>query len=88
MSATRNDVQAQVELLAIRAAELADRVSAGQLGFIDAVDMAYDAAVFAGLVETIGDYAIQKVLAAAFGRVGTEGGGGGVVLKESRKAAS
>jgi hypothetical protein len=56
----------QIELFAIRASELADRVAAGQISFIDAVDMAYSAAVWSGLADSIGDDAIQKVLQAAF----------------------
>jgi hypothetical protein len=62
----------QLSLFAIRASELADRVHAGQLSFIDAVDMAYSAAQWSGLTESVGDDAVQKILAAAFS--GTEGG--------------
>ena len=61
----------QLELLAIRSAELADRVTAGQIGFIDAVDAAYSAAQWAGLTEAVGDDAIQKILAAVFAQIGT-----------------
>jgi hypothetical protein len=60
----------QLALLAIRADELAERVCSGQIGFIDAVDMAYSAAQWAGLPESVGDDAIQKILAAAFGNIG------------------
>lgn len=56
----------QLELLAIRSSELADRVIAGQLEFLDAVDMAYSAVAWSGLVESVGDNAVQKVIAAAF----------------------
>jgi hypothetical protein len=71
--------QRQLEILAIRSGELADRVAAGQLGFIDAVDIAYSAAVWADLPRAIeraglidkssictGDDIVQSVLAAAF----------------------
>ena len=69
--------QRQLELLAIRACELADQVAAGSLAFLDGVDLAYSAAVWAdlpraieraGLVEgiTTGDDVVQSVLAAAF----------------------
>jgi hypothetical protein len=34
-------VTRQLEILALRSLELADRVAAGELGFIDAVDLAY-----------------------------------------------
>jgi hypothetical protein len=49
-----------------RCGTLADRVRAKKLAFIDAVDMAYSAADFAGLIEAHGDDQIQAVLAAAF----------------------
>ena len=38
-----------------------------QLGFIDAIDMAYTAADFAGLVDRYGDDTVQMILADAFG---------------------
>jgi hypothetical protein len=60
----------QLELLALRAFALADRVAANELAFQDAVDCAYDAAVSAGLPETVGDDVVQAVLAAAFACVG------------------
>jgi hypothetical protein len=56
----------QLKVLALRCLELADRVIAGQLLFIDAVDIAYTAAEWAGLTESVGDDVVQKVLAAAF----------------------
>lgn len=67
----------QLEVLALRSIELADRVAAGQLRFLDAVDLAYEAAIWAGLPEAIdksglitgiltGDDIIQATLAAAF----------------------
>lgn len=70
-------VRTQLEMLARRAGELADRVAAGDLAFIDAVDMAYSAAVWAGLPEAIdkaelvtnnitGEDVVQATLAAAF----------------------
>jgi hypothetical protein len=45
---------------------LADRVRQKQLAFIEAVDMAYSAADFAGLIESYGDDKIQAVLVTAF----------------------
>ena len=70
-------VRTQLKNLACRAGELADRVDAGELGFLDAVDLAYSAAVWAGLPEAIdkselvtnnitGDDLVQRVLAAGF----------------------
>ena len=55
-----------LDLLRDRCCTLADRVKSGDLPFIDAVDFAYSAADFAGLVQRHGDDEIQKVLAAAF----------------------
>jgi len=59
-------VAKQLALLAIRAGELADRVALGQIGFLDAVDLAYSAAEHVGLVDLAGDNEVQLVLAAAF----------------------
>jgi len=55
-----------LDLLFDRAATLAQRARAGGLPFIEAVDMAYSAAEFAGLVDSYGDDEVQKVLAEAF----------------------
>jgi hypothetical protein len=49
-----------------RCTTLAERVRERRLSFIDAVDMAYSAADFAGLIESYGDDRIQAVLADAF----------------------
>jgi hypothetical protein len=56
----------QLEILSLRSLELADPVAAGEVAFIDAVDVAYTAAVWAGLTETVGDDIVQAVLAEAF----------------------
>jgi hypothetical protein len=55
-----------LNLLYERCLTLADRVLSGQLPFIDAVDMAYSAAEWSGLVDCFGDDLIQLVLADAF----------------------
>jgi hypothetical protein len=59
----------QLELLALRSFQLADRVASGELQFLDAVDVAFDAAVASGLAEAVGYDVIQAVLATAFERV-------------------
>jgi hypothetical protein len=74
-------VRTQLKILACRAGELADRVDAGELGFLDAVDLAHSAAVWADLPNAIdasglidrnkhgamtGDDVVQATLAAAF----------------------
>jgi len=46
-------VTRQLEILALRSIELADQVAAGQLKFLDAVDAAYGAAVWANLPAAI-----------------------------------
>jgi hypothetical protein len=56
----------QLEILALRSLDLADRAATGELPFIEAVDVAYEAAIAAGLVDTIGDNIVQTTLAAAF----------------------
>lgn len=56
-----------LDLLFERAAALADRVRDGSLPFIDAVDMAYSAANWSGLVDRYSDDVVQLVLADAFG---------------------
>jgi hypothetical protein len=56
----------QLEILALRSLELADRAAAGEIVFLDSVDIAYDAAVWSGLIETVGDDIVQATLAAAF----------------------
>jgi hypothetical protein len=63
-------VDKRIELLAVRAAELAERVSRGGIGFIDAVDMAYSAAQWSGMCDEVGDDNVQRILAAAFASVG------------------
>jgi hypothetical protein len=66
--AAKSKETCQLELFAIRASEYADRVVAGQLGFIDAVDCCYSAACWSGLIDAVGDDKVQLVLAAAFMR--------------------
>lgn len=73
----RTIVLRQLEILALRSLELADQVAAGQKSFLEAVDLAYDAAVWVGLPKAIdksglidksitGDDIVQATLAAAF----------------------
>jgi len=56
----------RLEILARRALELADRAAAGEINFTHAVDLAYEAAHWSGLVEAVGDDVVQATLAAAF----------------------
>ena len=66
MSAVLAHKRDPLDLLFIRTCTLAGRVMAGDLKFIDAVDMAYSAANWAGLIDRYGDDAVQSVLATAF----------------------
>jgi hypothetical protein len=63
---TRSRASYQLELLALRSLDLADRVAAGEIAFLDAVDLAYEAAVWSGLTDSVGDDVVQATLAAAF----------------------
>jgi hypothetical protein len=56
----------RLEILALRSLELADRVAEGSIKFIDAVDLAYEAAGWSGLTQDVGDDVVQATLAAAF----------------------
>jgi hypothetical protein len=62
----KNRTSRQLVVLALRSLELADRVAVGEIPFLDAVDMAYEAARCSGLTETVGDDIVQATLAAAF----------------------
>jgi hypothetical protein len=62
----KSRITRQLEILAIRSFELADRVADGELELIDAVDVAYEAAICAGLAETAGAEVVQTILAEAF----------------------
>jgi hypothetical protein len=62
----RNRAARRLEILALRSLELADRVAEGSIKFIDAVDVAYEAAIWSGLVDEVGDDIVQACMAAAF----------------------
>src|SRR5262249_20351670 len=59
----------QLVLFERRCQTLADRVSCKQLNFVDAVDLAYDAATWSGLVDAVGDDVVQTTMANAFMKV-------------------
>jgi hypothetical protein len=59
----------QLELFALRSFGFAERVDAGEVKFLDAVDVLYDGAVASGLVDAVGDDVVQTTLAAAFAGV-------------------
>jgi hypothetical protein len=59
-------VQCQLELFVARCRQLADRVRLGHIGFIEAVDTAYSAALWSGLADNVTDDRLQACLAYAF----------------------
>jgi hypothetical protein len=59
-------VRYQLELFAARCRQLADRVRMGQIGFIEAVDLAYSAALWSGLADNVTEDRLQACLAYAF----------------------
>jgi hypothetical protein len=77
-AARPHKVTRQLEIFALRCIALADRVAAGEIKFLDAVDLAYSAAIWAdfpneieasGLIDSAvitGDDIVQATLAAAF----------------------
>lgn len=64
----REDHARQLGLFAVRCDEIAGRVAAGELPFIEAVDLLYSAAVWSGLCENVGDDQVQEIMADAFMR--------------------
>jgi hypothetical protein len=63
-------VTRQLEILALRALQLADQVAAGEIAFLEAVDLAYDAPLRSGLPAAIDRSGLTEgtkaTLAAAF----------------------
>jgi hypothetical protein len=59
----------QLKLFEHRCQTLAHRVGCNQLNFIGAVDIAYDAATWSGLVDAVGDDVVQEIMARAFMKV-------------------
>jgi hypothetical protein len=83
-AATKSRATRQLEILALRCVELADRVAEGQLKFLDAIDVAYEAAVWSGLVQTVGDDIVQATMAASFANARRPGHDGAERLSSSR----
>jgi hypothetical protein len=59
-------IACQLELFARRCLDLADQVAVGQRSFLDTVDDLYDAAIWSGLVQSVGTDIVQATMAAAF----------------------
>jgi hypothetical protein len=56
----------QIHLFAVRCRQLAEKVDNGIMDFISAVDFAYSAAEWSGMIELHGDDVVQEVMAEAF----------------------
>jgi hypothetical protein len=59
----------QLQHLILRSLGLADRVASGEIQFLDAVDVAFDAAEASGLTASVGYGTVQEVLVRAFKKV-------------------
>jgi hypothetical protein len=59
-------VSRQLKLFALRCLEIADRVAANEIAFLDAIDLLYEGARWGGLVESFGDDIVQATMAAGF----------------------
>jgi hypothetical protein len=66
MTAHDHQLTAQIDLFAIRGAEIFDRVLTGHMLMCDAADILYDASVASGLEASIGTDQVQRLMAAAF----------------------
>jgi hypothetical protein len=55
-----------LDLLYARSCTMADRVKAGEVPFIEAVDFMWEAAEWSGTVDRVGPDLVQHVLACAF----------------------
>ena len=66
MIAHDHQLSARLNLFAIRAADIFDRVLTGKMLMYDAADLLYDASVASGLEASVGTDQIQKLMACAF----------------------
>lgn len=55
-----------LDLFFVRSCTMAERVVAGEVLFIEAIDFLWEAAAFAGLVDRVGADLVQHILATAF----------------------
>ena len=58
--------QRRLELFGIRCRQMVERVNSGAVPFILAVDCLYEAAIWSGLADDVGDDIVQRVMADAF----------------------
>jgi hypothetical protein len=68
-SARSDQYEARVlGLFAVRCDEIAARVAAGLLPIVDGVDLLYEAAIWSGLADAVGDDRVQQIMSDAFMR--------------------
>jgi len=60
------DRDQRLDLFATRCRDQVERVNAGKVPFIESVDLLYSAAVWSGLLDDVGDDAVQAVMRDAF----------------------
>jgi hypothetical protein len=72
MTAHDYQLNAQLDLFAIRAAEIFDRVLTGKMLMVDAADLLFDASVASGLDANVGTDQVQKIMAVAFASASAE----------------
>lgn len=67
-SKNSNNVLARqrLELFAVRCRQMVERVNAGAVPFVWAVDCLYEASIWSGLADDLGDDAVQAVMHNAF----------------------
>jgi hypothetical protein len=65
-------VDRRLESFAVGCRDLRDSVVDGGIPFIEAVDLAYQAAVWSGLADDLGDDVVQRAMAISFGTIETK----------------
>jgi hypothetical protein len=58
--------QRRLKLFTVRCEQMADRVRAGAVPFVWAIDTCYEASIWAGLNDDVGDDAVQAAMSRAF----------------------
>lgn len=59
-------IRQRLELFAVRCRQMAGRVNAGAVHFVWAIDVLYEASIWSGLSDDVGDDAVQQIMARAF----------------------
>jgi hypothetical protein len=56
----------QLDLFGARCAQIVERVRAGSIGFVEAVDLMWSAAVWSGLADDAGPDVVQEIMRSHF----------------------